>query len=115
MELAIDNQFWEIVNKDFKKFKSYMLDTDEDFISYNKDQFEALFLYSIVNDGKIMRKLKTKLVNNGMDEKYINELFYNIIKYKHKMTNGIWSWNEIDEYDIPLDDIKKTTTKFCFI
>ena len=52
MEIAIDNQFWEILDKDFRKFKSYMLDTDDDFFSYNQNQFEALFLYSIVNDGR---------------------------------------------------------------
>ena len=115
MELAIDNQFWEILNKDFRKFKSYMLDTDDDFFSYNQHQFEALFLYTIVNDGNTMKKIKTKLVNNGMDDKYINEVFYNIMKYKYKLTNGVWSWNEIEEYDIPIDEIKKTTTKFCFI
>ena len=115
MELAIDNQFWEILDKDFRKFKSYILDTDDDFFSYNQNQFEALFLYSIVNDGRTMKKIKTKLVYKGMDDKYINEVFYNIMKYKHKIETKCWSWNEIDEYDIPLEEIEKTTTKFCFI
>jgi len=54
-------------------------------------------------------------MNNGITEKYMNDLFYTILKYKYKMKEGMWSWNEIEEYDIPMDMINKTTTKFCFI
>ena len=35
-------------------------------------------------------------------------------KPKYKMEEGIWSWNEIDEFGIDLDDIKKTSTKMSF-
>jgi len=45
----------------------------------------------------------------------MKDLFYTILKYKNKMKEGIWSWNEIEEYDIPMEMIKKTTTKFNFI
>ena len=45
----------------------------------------------------------------------MNDLFYTILKYKYKTEKGIWSWNEIEEYDIPLEMIKKTSNKFKFI
>lgn len=116
MDIGIDNDFWIILKKEFKKFKSYLKDYDEDqFLNYNEGQFECLFLYSIVNDIPTMKKVKNKLMNNGLEEKYINDLFYTIMKYKHKVDNKMWSWNEIEDYDIPLDMIEKTTTKFCFI
>jgi len=116
MDIAIDIDFWIILKKEFKKFKSYLKDYDEEqFLNYNEGQFECLFLYSIVNDTPTMKKVKKKLMNNGLEEKYINDLFYTIMKYKHKVENKIWSWNEIQDYDIPLDMIEKTTTKFCFI
>ena len=31
------------------------------------------------------------------------------------MDNGMWSWNEIEEFDIPLEEIKKSSTKYSFI
>lgn len=116
MDIAIDIDFWIILKKEFKKFKSYLKDYDEEqFLNYNEGQFECLFLYSIVNDTPTMKKVKKKLMNNGLEEKYINDLFYTIMKYKHKIETKCWSWNECIEYDIPLDMIEKTTTKFCFI
>ena len=116
MDVAIDNDFWIILKKEFRHFKSYLKDYDEEqFLNYNEGQFECLFLYSIVNDTPVMKKIKKKLMNNGFEEKYVNELFYNIMKYKHKIETKCWSWNEIEDYDIPLDMIEKTTTKFCFI
>ena len=116
MDISIDNDFWIILKKEFKKFKSYLKDYDEEqFLNYNEGQFECLFLYSIVNDTPTMKKVKKQLINNGLEEKYINDLFYTIMKYKHKVDNKMWSWNEIIEYDIPMELIEKTTTKFCFI
>jgi len=116
MDIAIYSDFWIILKKEFRHFKSYLKDYDEEqFLNYNEGQFECLFLYSIVNDTPVMKKIKKKLMNNGFEEKYVNTLFYNIMKYKHKIETKTWSWNEIDDYDIPLDMIEKTTTKFCFI
>ena len=116
MDISVDNNFWIILKKDFKKFKSYLKDYDEEkFLNYTEGEFESLFLYSIVNDIPAIKNIKKKLMDNGLEEKYINTLFYTIMKYKHKIDTKIWSWNEIIEYDIPMDMIEKTTTKFCFI
>lgn len=116
MDIEIDNNFWIILKKEFRHFKSYLKDYDEEqFLNYNEGEFECLFLYSIVNDTPVMKKIKKKLMDNGFEEKYINKLFYTVMKYKHKVVNKMWSWNEIEDYNIPLDMIEKTTTKFCFI
>ena len=32
----------------------------------------------------------------------------------YKTEKGLWSWNEIEEYNIDPDKIKKTTTKYKF-
>ena len=34
---------------------------------------------------------------------------------KKKSEDGMFSWNEIIEWDIPEEDIKKPSTKFSFI
>ena len=116
MDISIDNNFWIILKKDFKKFKTYLKDYDEEqFLNYTEGEFESLFLYSIVNDIPAIKKIKKKLMDNGLEEKYINTLFYTIMKYKHKIDVGKFSWNEIEEWDIPMELIKSTTTKFSFI
>ncbi len=116
MLLEIDNIFWETVKKEFRNFKSFCYDENyELFNDYDDSKMETLFLYSMTDNNKIMKTIKKKCMNNGITEKYMNDLFYTILKYKYKMKEGMWSWNEIEEYDIPMDMINKTTTKFCFI
>tara|TARA_R110000824_G_scaffold15163_3_gene63954 strand:+ start:283 stop:633 length:351 start_codon:yes stop_codon:yes gene_type:complete len=116
MLLEIDNLFWDTINKDYRKFKSFCYDEDYNMFSkFNTDKMETLFLFSMTDNNKCMRDIKKKCMDNGITEKYMNNLFYTILKYKYKTDNGIWSWNEIEEYDIPLEMIKKTSTKFKFI
>ena len=116
MLLEIDTIFWDTVKKEFKKFKRFCYDEDyEMFSEYNNDKMETLFLFSMTDNNNSMRSIKKKCIDNGITEKYMNDLFYTILKYKYKMKEGLWSWNEIEEYDIPMDMINKTTTKFCFI
>tara|TARA_R100000951_G_scaffold59351_1_gene49954 strand:- start:51 stop:401 length:351 start_codon:yes stop_codon:yes gene_type:complete len=116
MLLEIDNLFWKTVKKEFRNFKSFCYDENyELFNSYDDSKFETLFLYSMTDNNKVMKNIKKKCIDNGITEKYMNDLFYTILKYKYKMNEGMWSWNEIEEYDIPMDMINKTTTKFCFI
>ena len=105
------------LKKDFKKFKSMMLDLDEKNINIFEDEDKAwnLYILSIVWDNNTMIKCIKKLIKNGVNQKVINDYFKNFIKMKYKMQNGIWSWNEIDEYDIDFNDVKKTRTNMSFL
>ena len=47
-------------------------------------------------------------------KKKINKFIYSFLKINHKSEKGIWSWNEIEEWDIPFDKVKKSTTKYSF-
>ena len=70
MDISIDNDFWIILKKEFKKFKSYLKDYDEEqFLNYNEGQFECLFLYSIVNDTTTMKKVKKQKKSNLRQKK----------------------------------------------
>ena len=108
-------KFWDILNKDYRRFKSLLKDADEACVAFDTNQWESLFLYSIVKDGVSIKVVKEKLIKGGIHEKTINECFYNILKARRKIELGQWSWNEIEEYDIAEENIKKTSTKFCFI
>ena len=47
MDIQLPENFYNILNKDFKKFKSHLLDMDYDvFKNYNKRELEVLFLYT---------------------------------------------------------------------
>jgi|TARA_R110000744_G_scaffold200015_1_gene319126 hypothetical protein len=115
MDINLPERFYNILNKDFRKFKSCLLDENyELFNKYDKKELEVLFLYSIVDNPNGMKSVKKKLLKNNINEKEINNLFYTILKFKYKQERGLWSWNEIEEMDIELDSIKETSTKYSF-
>ncbi len=116
MELYTTNKIFEILDKDFKKFKSGLYDDDYDlFKDLDKEKMHNLFLYSIVQNSKVMKKVKLKLLKNNIPEKDINDLFYKTLKFYYKYEKGLFSWNEIEEWDIDLNDIKDTSTKYTLI
>jgi len=116
MDIYINTKIVDVLSKDIKKFKSTLLNINyEEFIKISDERINNLFLYSIVKNNKIMKKVKLKLLNNNVVEKEINELFYKILKFHHKHEEGLFSWNEIIEWDIEMNDIKKTTTKYTLI
>lgn len=116
MDLYIDTKLVNVLSKDIKKFKSALLNVNyEAFTEIGDERINNLFFYSIVKNNKIMKKVKVKLLTNDIKEKDINDLFYKILKFHYKQEEGLFSWNEIIEWDIDMDDIKKTTTKYTLI
>jgi len=116
MDIYIDTKIVDVLSKDIKKFKSALLNINyEEFIKISDERINNLFLFSIVKNNKIMKKVKVKLLSNNIKEKDINDLFYKILKFHHKHEEGIFSWNEIEEWNIDFEDIKKTTTKYTLI
>ena len=63
---------------------------------------------------KGVKVIHDKLISAGINKKKVNSFIYSFLKMNHKCDKGIWSWNEIEEYDIQLDKIKETTTKYKF-
>jgi hypothetical protein len=116
MDIKLPENFYNILNKDFRKFKSFLLDEKyEVFKNHSTNDFQELFLYAIVDNAYAMKSVKNKLLKFNIHEKDINKCFYTILKFRYKLENGLFSWNEIEEWQIPYDQIKKTTTKFTFI
>ncbi len=115
MDLNLNQNYKKVLDKEFKKFKSFLLDTDESFYSYEKKDLECLFLFSIVDNTNAIKNIKKKLLNNNITEKSANRFFYSIMKFKYKNEKGLYSWNEIEEWNIDLDEVKETTTKYTLI
>jgi len=116
MELYINQKIFKICKKEIRLFKSKCLDEDYDlFKNNNQDDFNMLFLQAMCIKGENMKILKNKLLNHNIEEKYINDLFYIILKYNYKYEVGNFSWFEIDMWDIEPDLVKKTSTKYTLI
>lgn len=116
MDVFVNNKIFNVLKKDIKKFKSGLFDENyEEFSKLDEDRINNLFLYSIVKNNKIMKKVKLKLLKNNIPEKDINDLFYKTLKFYYKYEKGLFSWNEIEEWDIDLNDIKDTSTKYTLI
>lgn len=118
MEFETQTKILQLINKDFRKYKSTLLDIDETFIekfNNNPDEMFNSFMFGLCGDKECLSKCIKKLIEKGCIKKEVNKFFYRYLKMKYKMDNGLYSWNEIEEFDIPLDSIKKTTTKYTFI
>ena len=121
MNIEVDCKIENVLDKDFKKFKSRLFDMEDSFYQEYKNNnnadetFYNYFVYAILNEPFTLQKVYKKLVNAGCDKKKINDLFYKHLKFQHKANTNQWSLNELSELDldIPLDvDIKFSNYKF---
>ena len=105
MEFYTDSKILEILEKDYKQFKRILLDLDDKYLEDFKDKPKMfnVFMFGIVNDNKTLSTIIKKMVKEGCNQKEVSKMFYR------------WSWNEIEDFNIDLEDIKETTTKYCFI
>lgn len=116
MEIEIDQNIFDICKKHIKLFKSECLDADYDYFkNKNQDEWNVMYLQSCLLDPKNMKKLKNKLLNGGIEDKYINNLFYTILKFNYKYDVGLFSFNECFEWNIDPELVKKTSTKYTLI
>lgn len=116
MEIILNCDLEYQLKKDFRKFKSKMLDLDEKNIYIFEDQDKAwnLYILSIVWENDTMIKCIKKLLYNGISKKVINDYFKNFIKMKYKMEHKQYSWNEQMEWSLDLEDVEISTTKMSF-
>jgi len=116
MEIEIDEKIFQICKRHIKVFKSECLDADYAYFrDKNQDEWNIMYIQACLLETKNMIKLKNKLVSGGINQKYINELFYKVLKFNFKHERGLFSFNEIIEWDIEPDMIKSTTTKYTLI
>ena len=118
MEFDTQAKILELLEKDYRKYKSTLLDLDESFyekFKNNNDEMWNTFMFGVCSDKDILTNCIKNLIKNGCDKQKVNKYFYHYLKMKYKMDNGLWSWNEIEEFDIPLEAIKKSSTKYTFI
>jgi len=116
MEIILNCDLEYQLKKDFKKFKTLMLDLDEKNIDIFEDEDKAwnLYIMSIVYCNHNLKKCVNKLKSKGIDSKIINKYFYYFIKMKYKMEHKQYSWNEQMEWSLDLEDVEISKNKMSF-
>jgi len=71
-------------------------------------------LQALTKEDKGVTLIHNKLVNAGIEKKKVNKFIYDFLKMNYKCDAGLWSWCEIDEYNLDPDKVKKTTTTYKF-
>jgi len=99
----------------YDKIVEYIKNDDE----YNeKDDFEYFLMMYLIQgltrEKNGVKTLHNKLLDAGIDKKKINSFIYSFLKLNHKTEKGLFSWNEIEEFNIDFNNIKQTSTKYCF-
>ena len=49
------------------------------------------------------------------DEEKVKNFVYNLIKLDYKSKVGMWSWNEVMEFGIDIEDVKISTAKYSLL
>ena len=116
METFIGNKLNEVLQKEVKNFRNYMLDVDYDeFKNYPKDKMFSLFIYSLIENPIGLKKVKTKCLQNGINAKDFNEFIYISLKWKDKQERGIYSWFEADYFNIDIEEWNESTLTYTVL
>ena len=71
------------------------------------------YIFGILSEPKGLKILNTILIKKRkIDEKLVHDFLTYSLKMKYKIDNGIWSWNEMYDYNIPFEEVKKPSTKY---
>jgi len=72
----------------------------------------CIFIFGMLSEDNGVKLLYNSLAHRGVSEKLIHSFLDYCLKMKYKLDRGLWSWFEIEEFDIPIDDVKICTTKY---
>lgn len=125
--MELDSECCEALIPDMNRFYRFIFKTEpvESIIeNYNDIKNDPQLLQStLINlyvnitlqDKKGVKRLYdiiNKNSNNSIDKKKINKFIYTFLKIRHKQTYKMWSWNELQNFEIEYDPEIKTTSKY---
>ena len=125
--MELDSECCEALIPDMNRFYRFIFKTEpvESIIeNYNDIKNDPQLLQStLINlyvnitlqDKKGVKRLYdiiNKNSNNSIDKKKINKFIYTFLKIRHKQTYKMWSWNDLQNFEIEYDPEIKTTSKY---
>ena len=118
MDTFIPYQLKEILEDDLKQFKKYILNINSDELDDddNDDKLFSLYCFSLFDNMSALKQVKKKCIDSKkISEKDFNSFVYVSLKYIHKLEIGCFSWYEINELNIDVNDIKSTTLTYTIL
>tara|TARA_R110000772_G_scaffold97213_2_gene196384 strand:+ start:531 stop:887 length:357 start_codon:yes stop_codon:yes gene_type:complete len=107
MDIFVNEEITNVLEKHMKKFYSCVLDEDNDYFDYykklNNNQKFNNFMWTILEDKSCFKNYYNILIKSHICKKEINEFFYKYLKMKQKSKKKLWSFSEIEEFKI--DDL----------
>ena len=89
-------------------------DPNCDNIEEDYNYFVMFYLIRSISEKGGFKMLYHKLIDGGIDKKIVNKFLYSLLKLDYKTEKGMFSWNEQIEWDLPMEVVKKSTTKYRF-
>ena len=75
-----------------------------------------VYIFSVLDNMNALKIVKNKCINSGkLSSKKFNEFIYLSMKYVDKINIGKWSWYEINELNIPIEEVKSTTLTYTIL
>ena len=117
MEVIAPEIMKDILADDIAKFKKYTLEINPiEFSEYSEEKLFSLYIFSVLDNMRALKIVKNKCISSKkISEKKFNEFIYLSMKYVDKITIGKWSWFEIDQLNIPVEEIKSTTLTYTIL
>jgi len=98
-------------NKEMWKYicDSYSDESNQDFKSY------ILMIYiQIVLKEKGIKHFINLFKSTPVNKKIVNKFIYDLLKLNHKADEGLWSFNEVVEWNIEIEDFKRSSLTYVF-
>ena len=84
-------------------------DPNCDNVEEDYNYFVMFYLIRCLAEKGGFKMLYQKLIDGGIDKKIVNKFLYSLLKLDYKTEKGMFSFNEIEEWELPYDVVKKTT------
>lgn len=111
--MDVDNEMYAALKSEFINYYKFIMSSKHiDKIMTNnpnckgKDDIQFFYVYflkSMLNVKGGVSKLYNILSKKVKSKKKINNFIYKFLKLDYKCENNMWSWNEIEDYNIEFD------------
>ena len=97
------------------EFKEFVMNdcNCEDF-EEDTNYWIYLYLNQACNEKKGISFLHNKLLNGNINKKKINKFIYSFLKLTYKTENKLWSMAELEEFQVPLENIGNKSSNYKF-
>tara|TARA_R110002096_G_scaffold212924_4_gene400421 strand:- start:716 stop:1039 length:324 start_codon:yes stop_codon:yes gene_type:complete len=102
----IPKEIYQVIKLDVKTLMEVSkLKSDQDAV--------CIYIFGLLSEKNGVKMFYDSLVGRGVSKSLAHTFLSYCLQMKHKIDKGMWTWYEIDEFDIPLDDVKICTAKYA--